>query len=473
MQDLPLELLVNGIWSHLSPFDIFRRARYVCKLWNANIERSIMSVDLENIQDLPGPMTICQTQKWQKSTFLSKLRPEQLTGTLKVSTASYHGSEHFAEELLSYFCNITTLDIFIAFAENGLWGSNHAIVRLPHLKKFRLSCVSWPLSDSATEILAPKLDTISMEYEKEPLLLQFASKMTNLRHLHVAATCMPEYSSVIKVLTRLESLVIPQLGVPDDDDFVIPPIILPPKLVKLEIQCDDLGVLPDLSPCASTLTSLIARKIKQTPHKLPADLQLSSLTLASCFDGFLDYLSPALKNLHSYCNEGRTKHLQIPTNQKSVSGVSKLQLWNLQNYDTIDISHFPHLTSFYAYTYNGPTTPMPQVMAPTVALTSLLRSIEIYLCVTSKFIIDLKGLPLEKLFLHEIDNAISDEAWAIIMSFQHLSHLELRGGNAEAISRSAQHVTALCDALPACAFSCSIISSPIRIAKLRWSSADG
>jgi hypothetical protein len=427
-------------------FDIFRRARYVCKLWNANIERSISSLDVKNILALPGPALVCQTNKWQNSKFLAHIKAQQLTGTLVASTASYVNGKDFSEELLSHFCHITTLNIRIPFPEGDPWGADHAIVRLPHLKKLQLLCNTWPFADDANEILMPKLDILKIEYDKEMVAHLWASKMTNLRKLHVTATPATEFASVIRQLPQLESLFIPELEEPEDDESkTLEPIVLPSKLVKLNVKCGRSGELPNLEPCASTLKRLALTGVDRVTHRIPPALELSEFCVDRSYPDLLQEFSHSLRNLKRFVQFGSTEHLN-EENLKIISSISSLKLHYLHLGDSVDISKLPHLTALYAFTFDFDTLIMPPQMSPTLAATPLLRSLEIHLGVLSNFIQGLKGLPLETLLLNQVHEPINDEAWSTLITLQSLKVLKLKGR--KAVSRSEADVVALCNACP-------------------------
>jgi hypothetical protein len=444
MQDLPLELLIDGIWPNLTLFDIFRRARYTCKLWNSNIELSIKSLDLTDSWDFPGRIVMMRQGEWKKSKLISRLDPKRITGHLKVPTTAYFGSKEYLDELLSHFQYVTKLSLQMAHPEGALWGVDHSIARLPHLQELSVGTNSWCFDDEVNKILVPKLVSLSVSYDSTGLLLNFAKAMTNLRHIRVNAVSEGDVASHLPYLSSLRSLDYAYC------DWDVPK--LPPRLTSLRLVCDESGELPSLAECASTLKFLCINNLTRlTSAQLPPALKLVSLDMITCHPRILKDLAPALPNLECFTFRYRLEYPLDVSQLSYVSSVSTLVLYAPAKLDESFLSHFPNLRHLHLYSEESGAAFVPEALWPTSVTCPDLRSLILDMYGTpSKFIEGLSGIAnLESIyFLCLADEPVSTEAWSALASLTSLTSLRiLAQSKTKAVSKSEEDVLYLCEHL--------------------------
>jgi hypothetical protein len=443
LEDVPIEVLINCIWSKLSLLDIYLRARYVCKNWNQNIERSVQSLDVSNRRaPLPGRYTWMRKREWQESKFLSHVDPKQITGELKI-VVDYPGGPEYINELLSHFKYVSKLDISAAHPEGSLWGLDHAIAKLEHLQEVKIRVNDWLFDENVDALLIPKLVHLSLDYDSERMVPKYAASLTKLRTLKVD---MSNVSPVLKQLTSLESLRLTMSDYEDVESW-------PPHLHTLKLIIVSGGTIPNFEGLAKSVRHLSLVCLERV-ERLPDSLKLSSLELVGCHQDLVSAFAPVFPQLDYFKFLCEPAVVLDVDHARFLSNITTLGIVDCPSDSPLSLDLFPRLQHLHYET----KTAIPVLMQPSLAMTPLLRSFHLVGPTEPAILVSLAGLVhLETITISFSMPTINDEEWQTLASLKSLRSISLNGlAGSRSPCRSEADVYSLCSSLPQLSWLCLI-----------------
>jgi hypothetical protein len=449
LSDLPIDILIHGIWPYLTQLDVLRRAQFVSKLWRQNIFKSIKVLDFRTKNSLETfklrvfdlGLTTPQSQASTSIKFLNMIPAETVEKLkIEISMAGFGNliKAHIVDQALRFLCNRFTslreVDLLAVFDEKFHIDIDHPLLQLKQLASVHFDGSPERISDAAWASLAPRITSLKVKAIDEKRLLQ----LSNVSSIQFTGNALD--LRILSNLAKLKVLECDWSSVDSVDSAVATHADHFDVVTGLTSFSffSWFGNFPNLTAISATLRRLKLSHIKtKAAIELPRLPLLVDLSLHFCSAEFVSGFTSSLEELRSLDIFGdATRTYQIPEIYwKKITKVTRLLLGGVHVDHKISFRrNIPDLRYFEFYSF----TSLPVKISKALRGASSLRNVVLRVCrpQASDFDWLIKRAPtLESLAIYDFMVPIGDFILPVLSKLEQISSLELKAANSHHFPR--------------------------------------